>query len=58
MSKQDHIESFVIEMFIDLKCACNMYVGFGGVSDLLVEVKMTMGNLWAQIMADLVAIIC
>jgi hypothetical protein len=54
MSKQDHIESFVIEMFIDFKHARNMSVGFGGVSILLVEVEMTMGNLWAQIMADLV----
>ncbi len=54
MSKQDHIESFVIEMFIDFKGARNMSVGFRGVSIVFVEVEMTMGNLWAQIMAHLV----
>jgi hypothetical protein len=54
MSKQDHIESFVIEMFVDFKGACNMSVGFQKVSIVFVEVEMTMGNLWAQIMAHLV----
>jgi hypothetical protein len=58
MSKQDHIESFVIDMFIDFKGVRNMSIGFRGVLIVFVEVKMTMGNLWAQIMADLVAIIC
>ncbi len=28
MSKQDHIESFVIELFIDSKGACTTSVGF------------------------------
>jgi hypothetical protein len=55
MSKQDHSESFVIEVFVAPEGACNIFLlGFRQMSILFVEAKITMGNLQAQILAHLV----